>query len=316
MPAQEKGAPGRPRATRDGFLYGTAAYGMWGMLAMFWPLLGSSNPTEILAHRMVWSLPVALIILILRRRWSWLRPLLRAPRRLALSAAAAVTISVNWGLYIWGVNSDHVVEASLGSFITPLAVIAAGVVVYKERLRRGQWAAVGVGTAAVVVLSFCCGRLPWLALALALAVTFAAYGVLKKKAGLDGIESFAVESAFLFPVALGYLIYLQCTGHGTFGHGTGHSALLALSGLVTAIPMLCFGAAAIRLPLSSIGLLQYLAPVMEFVLGVAYFREPMRPAQWGGFVLVWGALTLLTWEALRQTRTRSLVRVSAAEAKP
>ncbi|PYC81344.1 EamA family transporter RarD [Streptomyces tateyamensis] len=285
-----------------GLWFGVAAYGIWGLFPLYWPLLEPSPAGEILANRMAWSLVAAVGILAARRHWAWLRPLLRQPRRLALSALAAAVIAVNWGVYIWGVNSGHVVETSLGYFINPLVTIGFGVLLLRERLRRLQWVAVGIGAAAVAVLTVGYGRLPWIALTLAL--SFGLYGLLKKKVALGGLESFALEAGFLFPFALAYLVYLSVSGHATLtSHGAGHGALLALTGPITAVPLLCFGAAAVRLPLSTMGLLQYLAPTFQFMLGIVYFHETMAPARWAGFALVWAALVLLTWDALHRLRT-------------
>ncbi|MDH6544921.1 EamA family transporter RarD [Streptomyces lavendulae] len=295
---------------RAGLLYGFGAYGMWGLVPLFWPLLKPSGAIEILAHRMVWSLAVVGVALIALRRWSWMAELLRQPRKLALTALAATVISVNWGLYIWSVNNGHVVEASLGYFINPLVTIALGVLVLGERLRRPQWAAVGISFAAVLVLAIGYGRPPWISLALA--SSFATYGLIKKKLGMGGLESLTAETAMLFLPALGYLLWLAAEGRSTFAaQGLGHSALLASTGLVTAIPLVCFGAAAIRVPLSTLGLLQYLAPVFQFGLGVLYFHEAMPPERWAGFSLVWAALVLLSWDALRSSR-RSRARLAQA----
>ncbi|MFF1903928.1 EamA family transporter RarD [Kitasatospora sp. NPDC058218] len=298
-----------------GLWYGLAAYGMWGLFPLFWPLLEPGAADDILANRMVWSLVAVVLLLLAQRHWSWIRPLLRQPRRLAMLGGAAAVISVNWGVYIWAVNAGHVVETSLGYFINPLVTIAFGVLVLKERLRVAQWAAVGIGALAVAVLAIGYGRLPWIALTLAL--SFATYGLLKKKVGLSGLESLAAESAFMFPFALGYLVYLEISGRGTFGHtvpgsyGWGHSGLLLLSGVITAIPLLCFGAAAVRVPLTVLGLLQYLAPVFQFLIGVAVFHESMPPARWAGFSLVWAALAVLTWDALRRVRADRVARAAA-----
>ncbi|MEW1639402.1 EamA family transporter RarD [Streptomyces sp. NPDC093801] len=297
---------------RTGLLYGFGAYGMWGLVPLFWPLLMPSGAIEILAHRMVWSLAVVAVALLALRRWSWIAELVRQPRKLGLTALAASVISVNWGLYIWSVNNGHVVEASLGYFINPLVTIALGVLVLGERLRRAQWAAVGVGLAAVVVLAVGYGRPPWISLALA--CSFATYGLIKKKLDMGGLESLTAETALLFLPALGYLLWLGMEGRSTFAsQGLGHSALLASTGLVTAIPLICFGAAAIRVPLSTLGLLQYLAPVFQFALGVLYFHEAMPPERWAGFGLVWVALVVLTWDALRTSR-RSRARLARAGA--
>jgi chloramphenicol-sensitive protein RarD len=305
---------------RRGFWSGVAAYGMWGMFPLYWPLLKPSGAGEILANRMVWSLVVVVLILAAQRHWGWIRPLLRQPRRIAMLAAAAAVISVNWGMYIWGVNSGQVVQTSLGYFINPLVTIAFGVLVYRERLRPAQWAAVATGAVAVGVLTVGYGHLPWLALTLAF--SFGTYGLIKKKLGLSGLESLAGETAFQFLPALGYLVFLAVSGSGTLGrtvpgsYGWGHSVLLVLCGVVTAVPLLAFGAAAVRVPLTTLGLLQYLAPVFQFVLGIAVFHEQMQPVRWAGFVLVWAALAVLTWDALRQARlARGPARVLPAPAQ-
>nr|WP_259294534.1 EamA family transporter RarD [Streptomyces canus] len=275
---------------------------MWGLVPLFWPLLKPAGAAEILAHRMVWSLVFVAVALVFVRRWAWAGELLRQPRRLALITVAAAVITVNWGVYIWAVNAGHVVEASLGYFINPLVTIAMGVVLLKERLRRVQWVAVGIGAAAVLVLTVGYGRPPWISLTLAF--SFATYGLVKKKVNLGGVESLAAETAIQFLPALGYLLWLGHQGNLSFAsEGPGHAALLASTGIVTALPLVCFGAAAIRVPLSTLGLLQYLAPVFQFLLGIFYFGEAMPPERWAGFALVWLALTLLTWDALRTART-------------
>ncbi|MCN9241350.1 EamA family transporter RarD [Streptomyces sp. RY43-2] len=291
---------------RTGLLNGFAAYGMWGLVPLFWPLLKPAGAMEILAHRMVWSLLLVAVALLVMRRWAWAGELLRQPRKLALVTVAAAVITVNWGIYIWAVNSGHVVEASLGYFINPLVTIAMGVLLLKERLRPLQWVAVGVGFAAVIVLTIGYGRPPWVSLCLAF--SFATYGLVKKKVSLGGIESLAAETAVQFLPALAYLVWLSTHGQSTFTtEGAGHAALLAATGAVTALPLVCFGAAAIRVPLSTLGLLQYLAPVFQFLLGILYFHEAMPPERWAGFALVWLALILLTgdaWRSVRRPRTR------------
>ncbi|MFF8984080.1 EamA family transporter RarD [Streptomyces globisporus] len=291
---------------RAGLLYGIGAYGMWGLVPLFWPLLEPSGAIEILAHRMVWSLGVVAVALLAVRRWAWIGELVRDRRRLGLISVAAATISVNWGLYIWAVNNGHVVEASLGYFINPLVTIALGVLLLGERLRPAQWAAVAISVAAVLVLAIGYGKPPWVSLVLAF--SFATYGLIKKKVNMGGLESLAAETAVLFVPALGFLLWLAATGESTFtAGGTGHGFLLAATGIVTALPLICFGAAAIRVPLSTLGLLQYLAPVFQFGLGVLYFHEAMPPERWAGFALVWLALSLLTWDALRTSRRNRML---------
>lgn len=301
---------------RAGLLYGIGAYGMWGLVPLFWPLLKPAGALEILAHRMVWSLAVVGIALVALKRWAWIRELLGQPRKLALISVAASVITVNWGIYIWAVNSGHVVEASLGYFINPLVTIAMGVLLLKERLRPAQWAAVGTGFAAVLVLAIGYGQPPWISLTLAF--SFATYGLVKKKVNIGGLESLAAETAIQFLPALGFLLWLGADGSASFGsHGAGHAALLAATGVVTAAPLVCFGAAAIRVPLSTLGLLQYLAPVFQFLLGILYFHEAMPAERWAGFALVWLALTCLTWDALRTARrTRAEALRLAAAAAP
>lgn len=286
---------------RTGLLYGIGAYGIWGLFPLYWPLLEPAGAVEILAHRMAWSLVAVVLALLVARRWAWIPELLRQPRKLGLIAVAAAVITMNWGVYIWAVNAGHVVESSLGYFINPLVTIAMGVVLLKERMRPAQWAAVGIAFAAVVVLAVGYGRPPWISLVLAF--SFATYGLMKKKVNLGGLESLGAETAVLFLPAVGYLVWLGFQGSASFGSaGVGHMALLASTGLVTAVPLVFFGAAAIRVPLSMLGLLQYLAPVFQFLVGVLYFREAMPPERWAGFGLVWVALTLLTWDALRSAR--------------
>jgi chloramphenicol-sensitive protein RarD len=291
-----------------GVLFGVASYGMWGLFPLYWPLLKPAAPLEILAHRMVWSLLFVLAVLWVagRRRgtgFAGLRAVITDPRRLGLLAIAALLITVNWGAYIWGVNTGHVVETALGYFIGPLASVVIGVLVLRERLRRWQWVAVGLGTAAVVVLTIGYGRPPWIAFLLAF--PFAVYGLIKKLAATGAVESLAVETGLTAVPALIFLGVLEGTGSGTFTeHGVGHILLLAGAGVVTAVPLLTFGAAATRIPLSMIGLLQYIGPVIQFLLGTLYFHEHMPVERWIGFTMVWLGLVVLTWDGARSRRRR------------
>lgn len=299
--------------SRRGVLYGIAAYTMWGLFPLYWPLLKPSGAVEILAHRMVWSLVSVLAVLAVRRHWSWFRELARQPRKLALLTLAAITVTINWGTYIYAVNSGHVVETALGYFINPLVSVLFGVVLLRERLRPLQWTAVGFGALAVVVLTLDYGRLPWVALVLA--VSFGIYGLVKKKANVEATESLAIETMVLLLPALGYLVFLQASGDATFpGQGWGHAALLVGAGLVTAVPLLCFGVAAIRVPLSTIGLLQYIAPILQFACGVLIAKEVMPSSRWIGFSIVWLALAIFTYDSLRTARQAARVRRSAASA--
>ncbi|HEY7011035.1 MAG TPA: EamA family transporter RarD, partial [Jatrophihabitantaceae bacterium] len=279
--------------TRRGMLYGVGAYLLWGLFPLYFPLLEPAGTGEILASRMVWSLVFVAVLLALGRGFDGVRAVVRDRRRFGLLAAAAVLISINWGVYIWGVNSGHVVECSLGYFINPLFTILLGVLVLGERLRPAQWAAVGIGTLAVVVIAVDYGRPPWIALTLA--ASFGMYGFLKKKAGVGALDSLAVETGTMFLPALTVLIVLQVQGNLVFGHdGAGTSLLLASSGAVTAVPLLLFAAATQRLALSVIGLLQYLTPVLQFVVGVGIRHESVPFAEFVGFCLVWLALIVLS----------------------
>ncbi|MEV4761040.1 EamA family transporter RarD [Micromonospora chokoriensis] len=290
---------------RLGYLYGLGAYLLWGFFPLYLKLLRPAGPLEILAHRVVWSVVFVALLLGALRNVGFLRALLRRPWAMAGMVAAATLIAVNWGTYIYGVNSGRVVETALGYFINPLVVVLLGVTVLRERLRPAQWVALGIGASAVVVLTVDYGRLPWLALTLAF--SFAGYGLVKKRLGLPPAEGLFVESAVLALPALGYLAWLTARADSTFGHvSAGHTALLVLAGAATAIPLLMFAGAANRLPLSSLGMVQYLAPILQLGCGVLIFHEPMPPARLAGFGLVWLALIVFTTDAVRTSRrTRS-----------
>ncbi|MBS2546829.1 EamA family transporter RarD [Catenulispora sp. NL8] len=300
------GESGSAAERRLGVGFGIAAYGAWGLFPLYWPLLEPAGAGEILAHRMAWSLLAVLVLLALRRvpdgttRWGWVRQIVRAPRKLALLAGAAVAISVNWFVYIWSVNHGHTVDTAFGYFINPLVTVLFGVFLLRERLRRLQWAAVGVGAVAVVVLALGYGKAPWIALVLA--GSFGTYGLLKKLVAVPAAEAMAVESSLQFVPAVGYLVWLGTHGTLVFGQHAGNTALLMLAGPVTVLPLIAFGAAANRLPLSMVGLLQFLAPILQFLCGVLVQHEAVPPARLAGFLIVWAALVLLTVDALRAAR--------------
>jgi chloramphenicol-sensitive protein RarD len=289
---------------RRGIAYGLAAYGVWGAVPLFWPLVAQAGSIEILAHRIVWSFVISLVLVAtIVRRGFWTR--MGNRRTLLLLGAAAAIVSVNWGTYIWSVNHGHVVETALGYYINPILSIVLGVVVLRERLSTAQWISVGLAVAAVVVLTVDYGTLPWIALVLA--VSFATYGFIKNRLGAGAVDSLAVESALLTPLALVYLGFLEVTGRGTFGHlGWGFNLLLVGTGLVTLVPLLFFAASATRLPLSTLGLLQYLAPTLQFLLGITYFGESMSPGRWVGFGLVWLALVVMSADGLLRARRNHL----------
>jgi chloramphenicol-sensitive protein RarD len=287
--------------SRRGLIFGATAYTLWGTFPLYWTLLEPGGAIEILAHRIVWSVLTMAVILVLARRVRHVRALLRDRRRLLLIACAAVVISVNWGGYIWGVNNGRVVETSLGYFINPLVTVLMGVLVLGERLRRLQWVAMAIAFVAVVVLTLDYGRPPWVALLLAF--SFGTYGLLKKQAGVGAVESITVETMVIAPFAAAYLGWLVMAGQSSFGtHGAGHAFLLTTTGIITAVPLMLFGAAAIRVSMVSLGLLQYLAPTIQFALGLLVFREDMPASRWIGFGLVWVALVIFTVEAVNHRR--------------
>jgi chloramphenicol-sensitive protein RarD len=284
-----------------GFVLGAAAYLRWGLFPLYFPLLEPAGATEILAHRIFWALITMLVLVVAVRRWAQLRQLLTDRRRVGILTLAAVLIAANWGTYIWGVNNNHVIETSLGYFINPLVTVLMGVVILGERLRPVQWAALGIAGLAVVGLTIEYGRPPWVALVLAF--TFGSYGLAKKKAHSGAVESLTFETLVIAPVALAYIVLLTLTGASTFtSEGSLHVVLLLGLGILTAVPLLCFGGAATRVSMTTLGLLQYVTPSMQFALGVLVFREPMPTMRWIGFGLVWLALVIFTVESLNHRR--------------
>lgn len=299
--------------SRRGLSLGVAAYVMWGAFPLYFPLLEPAGAFEILAHRIIWSAVTTGLLVVVLRRTSQLLALVRDRRTLLLLSGAAITITVNWATYIWGVTNDRVVETSLGYFVNPLVTVLMGVLLLGERLRRLQWVAMGVAAAAVGVLTWDYGRLPYVALVLAL--SFGTYGLAKKTASVGAVESLTLETALIAPFAAVYVGWLVATGHSELGgHGTGHVLLMLSAGIVTAIPLICFGAAATRVSMVTLGLLQYLAPVLQFGLGVLWFHEDMPAGRWAGFVLVWVALVLFTVEAVGHRRRQLRLAVVASTA--
>ena len=313
--------PADSRTPRSGLLLGLGAYLLWGFLPLYFPLLRPAGPVEIIAHRIVWSLVFCLLVLKVTGSWATYTATLRSRRLLGTLSVAGVLVATNWLTYVFGVLSGHTVDAALGYYINPLVTVALAVVVLGERLRPLQWVALGAAAAAVVVITVGVGRLPWIALTVA--TTFGLYGLIKNRVGrtVPALASLAVETTVLVPVALAYLVWLQTAGVATFGeHGGWHMAALASAGVVTAVPLLMFGGAARRLPLRVVGMLQYVTPTMQFVVGVAVFHEAMPAARWWGFALVWVALALLTADGLRaghaDYRRARAVRGASAPAPP
>jgi chloramphenicol-sensitive protein RarD len=280
-----------------GILSAALAFFLWGLFPLYFHALQAVPPLQILAHRMLWSLLFLLIVLAIRRQWAWLA-IVRQPRVLASFVASAFLLSANWLVYIWSVNNGHVIEASLGYFITPLVNIMFGFVLLKERLRPGQWGAVGIATLGVAWLTWQTGTVPWIALALA--ASFGAYGLMRKTAALGALEGLTLETMVLFPLAAAYVAWLSWHGQNAFITTPSDSTrlLLIAAGPLTAIPLLLFAAGARKIPLSVLGLLQYLAPTLQFLLGVWVFHEAFSRERLVGFAVIWAALVLYAAEGL------------------
>ncbi|MFC4334248.1 EamA family transporter RarD [Salininema proteolyticum] len=299
--------------TRVGYLYAFAAYFLWGLFPLYWKLLEPASPLEVLAHRVLWSAVLVMLILVTLRRVGTLRDILATPRKLAGIALAGLLISGNWGVYIYAVHTDHVLESALGYYINPLMFVIAGLLVFGERLRPLQWTAVAFGAASVATLTVDYGRLPWIALVLA--ACFALYGVVKKRLGLPAVQGMFWETAAVVVPAMAFLAWLNSTGEDTFARlGWGHALIMASAGVATAVPLLFFAGAANRIPMVAIGIMQYIAPSMHMVIGVAILGEPMTPVSWAGFALIWTALAVFTVDAVRASRAvrESTVKIPAA----
>lgn len=295
--------PDQPAPSNAGMGYVLLAYIAWGLLPIYWKALEDVPALEILAHRVVWSFLFTLVLLGWRRQWRWIGRVLRTPRTLLTFALISLLISANWLIYIWAVNADFIVETSLGYFINPLVSVLLGVVVLRERMRSGQWLAIAVAASGVAYLTLRYGNLPWIGLSLA--GTFAVYGLLKKTASLNALEGFAMETGWVFLPAAGYLLYVNGSGGGTLGHtSTGTTLLLLGTGVATALPLISFAAGARRIPLSIVGLLQYIAPTLGFLLGVFVYHEPFNSDRMVGFSLIWLALLIYSVEGILARRQR------------
>ena len=286
-----------------GVLLGVAGYLFWGMFPLYFALLDSVSPIEIVAHRIIWSLIVVLLVLIVGKQWRAFTSAF-SRRNVIILGSAAIFLSINWLVYVYAVTTNQVVQASLGYFVNPLISVAMGVLILKEKLRKTQWIAVGIAIVAVVVLTIASGSLPWIALTLGL--SFATYGLLKKFANLPSLHSLGIETAVLVPIALVILGIAIVNGSESFVlDGPKITFLLIMLGPVTAIPLLAFGGASTRIPLSTLGVLQYITPIAQFFLGVFVFQEIMSTGRWIGFTLVWISLVIFTVDMYRHTRTRN-----------
>jgi chloramphenicol-sensitive protein RarD len=313
--APEPGLRSDDASVRRGTGYGATAYLLWGMFPLYFRALLPAGAVEIVLHRVIWSLLICVLGVVLLRDTGWVRPLLRRPRQLLMLCVAALTIGTNWGVYIYAVNAGHVVEAALGYFFNPLVTVLLGVLLLRERLRPLQWSAVALGVAAAVVLTIDYGRPPWIALVLA--ASFATYGLMKKRVGvgLGALAGLSTETALLFPFAIGALVWLGATGQGTFtSQGLGHTLLLASTGVATTVPLLLFAAAARRIPLVTVGLLQFITPVLQMTCGVVLLGEVVPPSRWIGFSIVWLALVVLTFDSLRAAHAVRLTRAAEGAA--
>ncbi len=298
-----------------GIFYALGAYMFWGILPVYWKELHALPPLEISAHRVVWSLVLLAGILSYRRHWPVLGAALRNRKIVMTFVGASALLLTNWLVYIWAVNAGHILDTSLGYFMNPLVNVLLGVVFLHERLRPWQWAAIGVAATGVLYLALGYGGLPWIAPTLA--VTFGLYGLLNKTAALDALEGLSLEMAIMGVPMAAYLIYLSYSGAGALGHANLlTTVLLFMAGGVTTVPLLLFSAGARRVPLSLLGLLQYIAPTMQFVLGVLVYHEPFTHTRLAGFSLIWTALALYALESLFQKRRLSLAvqREKCAEA--
>ncbi|RZJ12552.1 MAG: EamA family transporter RarD [Acidovorax sp.] len=287
-----------------GILYAALAYVAWGLFPLYFKQVANVPSLEVVMHRTLWSLVFVLFALLVRRQWAWIGTVLRQPRVLAAFALSAVLLSGNWLTYVWAVQNQHVVDASLGYFILPLVNVAVGFVFLHERPRPGQWLAVAVAAAGVLWLTVQAGRLPWIALVLALSFGF--YGLLRKVAALGALEGLALETMLLAPVAAIVLGWWAWQGQGAIVHGDVSTlGWLLLAGPLTAVPLLLFAAGARLIPMSTLGILQYISPSLQFALGVWVFHEAFEPARLIGFVLIWGALCVYSlegWWSLRGAR--------------
>ena len=282
---------------RSGIIYAALAFFCWGLFPIYFHALGEVPPLQILAHRMLWSLAFLLVLLLLRRDWKWLQ-VVRQPRVFFSFVLSALLLSANWLVYIWSVMNHHVIEASLGYFINPLVNIVLGYLILKERMRPLQWAAIGVAALGVAWLTWQAGTVPWIALFLAL--SFGGYGLLRKTAALGPLEGLSFETIVLFPLAAGYVIWLTVHGQNVFINTASDTTrwLLIMAGPLTAIPLLLFATGARKIPLSILGLLQYLSPTLQFLLGVWLFKEAFSADRLVGFALIWSALALFAGEGL------------------
>jgi len=288
---------------KQGVAAGILAYTLWGFLPGYWKAIQAVPPLEILCHRTIWSLIFVLLVIAVRKQWAWVEQARSSPRTLLISLGSACLLSLNWFVYIWAVNSGHVLDSSLGYFITPLVNVLLGLLFLHERLRRWQTVAFGLAALGVLWLTVGYGAFPWIALSLAF--SFGLYGLLRKVSPLGSLEGLSLETGALSLIAVAYLAYLEGTGGGSFGHaGAAATLLLAGTGVVTALPLLLFAYAARRVTLATVGILQYISPTFQFLLGVLAYDELFTPTRLVGFAPVWLALVIYSLDGLQHERRR------------
>ena len=286
-----------------GIWYAIGAYVFWGLFPVYWKWLHQVAALEIISHRIIWSCVILLVVVFVTRQWKTFRQAVLAPRVLQIYSVAAVLLTINWLVYVWAVNAGFIVESSLGYFINPLISVLLGVIILRERLRPMQWIPIGLAAAGVIYLTIAYGSLPWIALALAF--SFGTYGLVKKTAPLNSLYGLTLETSIVFIPALAYLIFVELTSQGVFLHdGTTVDVLIIGSGVVTTIPLLLFASATRRIPLSLVGILQYISPTLQFLLGVLVYGEPFTPTQFIGFGMVWLALIIFGVEGFINHRTQ------------
>jgi chloramphenicol-sensitive protein RarD len=287
-----------------GIWYGIGAYAFWGLFPIYWKWLVHVSALELISHRIIWSCVILLAIVLLTRQWRGFRQAIQAPRVLRIYIVAAILISINWLIYVWAVNAGFVIESSLGYFINPLVSVALGVIILRERLRSLQWVPIILALIGVVYLAFAYGSVPWIALSLA--CTFGLYGFVKKTAPLNSLYGLSLETSILIGPALLFLVYAEIIGQGAFLHtGAVADGLMMGAGVVTTIPLILFASAARRIPLSLMGILQYIAPTLQFLCGVWIYHEPFTQNQFIGFAIVWVALIIFAIEGFYSHQTQS-----------
>jgi len=289
---------------RSGTLAAIGAYALWGAFPIYWKAIQEVPAFETLCHRITWSFLFLVILLLSVKRWGWIQQVKERPTTLLTFLGTATLLSLNWFIYIWAVNAERLVDTSMGYFINPLLSVLLGVFFLKERLRLWQWISVGIAAAAVTYLTLSYGHIPWVALTLA--GTFGFYGLLRKTAPLGAIEGLSIETAFMLLPALAYLVYLESSGIGAFGHAPAKTnALLSLSGVATALPLILFNYGAKRIALATVGILQYIAPTGQFLLGVLAYGEAFEGARVTGFIVIWAALIIYSVEGIVERRKRN-----------